>query len=414
MRFCTRCFYPENHPLGITFNAEGVCSGCRIHDEKFNLDWQAREVKLQTILDAFRDQSGSTYDCIVPISGARDSFFIVDLLKRKYGMKPLTVMYNRHYNTLVGIRNLALLRTRLDCDFLQLVLQPQTVRRIMRETFHRTASFHWHAIAGQTVFPVQIAVRLKIPLIIWGVHQGCDQVGMFSHTDEVEMTRKYRHEHDLLGLEAEDLVDGVERLSETELRPLMYPHDTELAKVGVRGIYLSNYIPWDTKAFHETMLDRYGYEAIEQQRTFDTYNEADCVHYNGAHDLIKFAKWGYSKVTDHATREMRWGRLTREQGAVLIRRFRDRHANDLGQLLEFIEISEAKFHETVDRHRDPRAWKEVDGEWRLRFDPLQAVGHAQSEAPAADPMANCEFRVNRRLERQENEDYPLLHRGWVE
>ena len=67
-------------------------------------------------------------------------------------------------------------------------------------------SIYWHCIAGQTVFPVQIACKFKIPLIIWGAHQGVDQVGMFSHTDEVEMTRKYRKEHDLMGYEAEDLL----------------------------------------------------------------------------------------------------------------------------------------------------------------------------------------------------------------
>ena len=80
-------------------------------------------------------------------------------------------------------------------------------------------SVYWHCLAGQTVFPVQIAARFKIPLVIWGHHQGLDQVGMFSHTDEVEMTRKYREEHDLMGVEAEDLAARSELLSEEDLEP---------------------------------------------------------------------------------------------------------------------------------------------------------------------------------------------------
>ena len=133
MRYCKRCLYPENHPLNLTFDAEGVCSGCRVHEEKDTLDWRVREGRLARILDQFRDRSGRNFDCVVPVSGARDSYFIVHTLVKRYGLKPLFVSYNRHHNTERGIRNLAYLRTNFDGDYMQQVVAPQTIKRVTRE-----------------------------------------------------------------------------------------------------------------------------------------------------------------------------------------------------------------------------------------------------------------------------------------
>ena len=105
MQFCTRCLYTSAHPLHITFDEEGLCSGCQVHEEKDQLDWAERSEKFQHIFNHYRCRSGKNYDCIIPVSGARDSYFIVHTVKNVYGMNPLLVTYNKHYNTAVGIRN---------------------------------------------------------------------------------------------------------------------------------------------------------------------------------------------------------------------------------------------------------------------------------------------------------------------
>ena len=115
MQVCNRCLYMSSHPLHLTFDEEGVCSGCRIHEEKDRLDWVGRATKLTGILDGYRSKTGRNYDCIIPVSGARDSYFIVHTIKNKYGMNPLLVTYNKQYNTTVGVRNLANLRIRFNC-----------------------------------------------------------------------------------------------------------------------------------------------------------------------------------------------------------------------------------------------------------------------------------------------------------
>jgi hypothetical protein len=180
-----------------------------------------------------------------------------------------------------------------------------TVKKITRSTLSRYGSVYWPVLAGHTAFPVQIATRFKIPLIIWGAHQGVEQVGMFSHEHEVEMTRRYRKDHDLFGMEADDLLSVFDILKEEDVWQYRYPDDQQLNEVGVRGIYLGNYVRWDPKTQHEEMVRMYDYMGASFARTFDTYDFVDCFNYMDIHDILKLYKHGYSKVTDHACREIR-------------------------------------------------------------------------------------------------------------
>jgi N-acetyl sugar amidotransferase len=315
---CQRCLYPSDHPLGLIIDSEGICSGCRIHEEKDSLDWQERWSKLEHLVTEYRSHDKSNYDCIVPVTGGQDSYYIVHLVKEKLGLNPLLVTYNKYWNTPVGIKNLANLRIRFNCDIVVQNVNPVAVKNIVKTTLRTMGSLYWHCIAGQTVFPVQTAVRYKIPLIIWGAHQGLEQVGMFSHEHEVEMTRRYRKDHDLMGYEADDLLTTFDTLSESDIWQYRYPDDHDLNSIGVRGIYLGNYVRWDPKAQHELMIEKYNYQTARFSRTFDCYDYVDCHHYMHLHDEIKLLKAGFSKVTDHACREIRHGRLTREQAISLV------------------------------------------------------------------------------------------------
>lgn len=385
MQVCKRCLYTSGHPLNLTFDDDGVCSGCRVHEEKDQLDWNDRASKLAGILENYRSGSGRNYDCIIPVSGGRDSYFIVHTIKNVFGMNPLLVTYNKQYNTGVGIRNLANLRIRFDCDIMTLTVNPETVKNITRSTLRRFGSMYWHCLAGQTVYPVQIAVKFKIPLIIWGAHQGVDQVGMFSHFDEVEMTRKYRKEHDLMGFEAEDLIDDFDNVTENDVMPFLYPDNKELEQVGVRGIYLNNYIRWDSRAQHELMIQEHGYETASQTRTFDTYNDVDCWNYSDVHDYIKWLKHGYGKVLDHACREIRLRRMTREQGIELVQQYQSREPLNLQLFLGWLGMTENAFHYIVDQHRNERIWeRDENWNWKMRSDAYQTSLNSRDRRQALD------------------------------
>ena len=221
---------------------------------------------------------------------------------------------------------------------------------------------YWHSIAGQTAFPVQTAINYKIPLIIWGAHQGIEQVGMFSHTHEVQMTRRYRKDHDLMGLEAEDLIDvaNTSLLNEDDIFQYIYPSDDHINSIGVIGLYLNNYFRWDPKRQHELMIKKFGYKTCKFNRTFDSYDYVDSYVYMEIHDLLKIYKHGYSKVTDHACREIRHKRISRSQGIDLVKKYEHEQIRYADLFCKWLGINKKSLEYVLNRNRNRKFWEEYE------------------------------------------------------
>jgi len=414
MIYCKRCLYPANHPYGMIFDDESVCMGCRIHEEKDSINWGEKFKQLEHILHATKNRKDSkSFDCIIPVTGGGDSYFIVHMVKNVLGLNPLLVNYNSQYNTKVGIRNLANLSTVFDCDIIQSTVSPESLKKITRHTLKKYGNMYWHVLAGYLSFPVQVAVRFKIPLIIWGVQPWSEQTGMFSHLDEVEMTERCRKEHGLMGISAEDLVDKDADISRSDIQPFIYPFDNEIEAVGVRGIYLSNYIRWDSKKQHEKMIDLYGYESAIQERTFNTYEDVHCFHSAGIHDYIKFLKYGYSKVTDHASREIRLKRMTRKEGIDLVQNYTYHIPSDMQLFLDWIEMSEQEFLDCVWDRRDEDIWCNKEGEWILK----DSIVNHESDITSVclDKIEDCHFKITQSAEPETPDDeYLLMGRTYID
>ena len=409
--FCKRCLYSTTHPLGLTLDHEGICSGCRIHEEKDTLDWSARWEMLRGKVNPYRNVTGANYDCIVPVTGAQDSYYIVHLVKEKLGLNPLLVSYNKYFNTPLGIRNLANLRIRFNCDILYQNINPVSVKNITRSTLRQFGSIYWPILAGQTVFPVQTAVRYKVPLIIWGAHQGLEQVGMFSHKHEVEMTRRYRKDHDLMGREADDLLSVFDTLNEGDIWQYRYPADEALNAVGVRGIYLGNYVRWDPKDQHELMIREKGYQTSRFNRTFDSYDYVDCFNYMDIHDLLKLYKHGYSKVTDHASREIRFGRLTRDEGLSLVIRHEQASLAYSRTFCDWLGVTQRALQFLMDQHRSLKFWNQIEpGKWD--FNGLSAYQRRDNLGNAISVDFSNTFEVNAKLEYDRDSKYITIGKGF--
>ena len=381
-------------------DAEGICSGCRIHEEKDSLDWAARWKRLEDLVTPYRVSTGKAYDCIVPVTGANDSYYIVYLVKERLGLNPLLVTYNKYFNTPLGIRNLANLRIRFNCDILYQNVNPVSVKNITRTTLRELGSIYWPCIAGQTVFPVQTAVRYKVPLIIWGAHQGVEQVGMFSHENEVEMTRRYRKDHDLMGYEADDLLSIFDTLNEDDIWQYRYPEDSRISEVGVRGIYLGNYVRWDPKAQHEEMAKLFQFQGARFNRTFDTYDHVDCYNYMDLHDHIKFLKNGYSKVTDHACREIRHGRLSKDNAQKIVLNYQNKPLTQLEKFLEWLGINQRGLEFILKQHAC--FYKAIVD----RGDMCDTAGLEEST------INKLGFQAQGRLDNHELDRYITMGKGW--
>lgn len=309
-RKCRACLYDSRHPFGLTFDETGLCSGCITHNEKTSLNWKDRFAQLNKLVQPHRGRKGG-YDCVIPVRGTAEYFYVVDVVKNQLGLNPLLVAFNSQFNSTVGIENLDLIRDTFNCDVLLKTQSPQTYRKLIRETLSRFGSVHWPFLAGHTVWPVRVAVQHKIPLIVWPVHQPTEQAGMYSYLDENEMTRRSRHEHDLMRVEAHELCSVESLIGGHDVLTSLYPSDLELAATGVRGIYLSNYIPWDRRLNSENAVNRFGARAAVCPGTFDTYDHVDNLLYMSVHDAIKRRKLGYGRVRDHLCQEIRFGRVSR-------------------------------------------------------------------------------------------------------
>jgi len=375
MDYCKRCVYPANAKPGIVFDEQGVCSGCRSFEAKTihlgRIDWKERERRLRDLLDEYRArqrEKGSPFDCIVPVSGGKDSHFQVYTVKERYGLNPLLVSYNHAFNTPLGIRNLTNLVERMDCNLLRFSTAPGSAKRIARAMLLRVGDVTWHYHAGIMTFPIRAAVQYDVPLVIWGEEGFSELVGMYNVDDFVEFTKKKRQEHSMRGFEPEDLLlDSDSGLTAYDLAPFFYPSDEDLERVGVRGIYLSNFMPWDGRAQAEFVIEKLGFETAQsRERTFNLYAKIDDIHASGLHDYLKYLKFGYGRATDDASNEVRHGRMTRERAIEMVARYDHVRPSDTDVFLRSAGMTEAELLAAIEPMRDPAIWeRDASGAWRV-------------------------------------------------
>lgn len=365
MQYCTRCVYPGVAATALTFDENGVCSGCRTHDEQKTVDWAERETWFRELCDEYRSKDGKRHDCLIPVSGGKDSFYQIHLLKVVYGMNPLLVTYNENNETEVGKRNIQRMKDVFGCDYFNFTPSVETLKRLNRVGLRKMGDPDMHAHLGINSIPIQIAVKYEVPLIIWGEHGFMNLGGMHSYKDMVEYTARYRVEHLLRGYDWHDFV-GEDGIQEKDMLWGKYPDDEEIERVGVRGIFISNYFGWNQNIHSKEMIDRYGFEVnpLPFDRTYKRDSNLNNIHDNGIHDYMKYVKFGYGRVTDHVCRDIRNGDMTRDEGIRLVRQYDHVVPSDIGRWLEYTGMSYEEMVEIADRFRDPRAWvKNEYGQW---------------------------------------------------
>jgi len=366
MRYCSRCVYPQI-AVFVTLEDTGACSGCRVSDQKKEIDWKERGEMLREILEEYRSKDGSNYDCIIPVSGGKDSYFQTYTIKEVYGLKPLLVTYHGNNYLPEGQRNLERMRHVFDVDHVIFSPSVRVLVKMNRLGFIKQGDMNWHAHCGIITYPVQVAVKHKIPLIIWGEHGPTHIGGQHSLYDLVEMNARARKEHYLRGFDWYDFIEDTEGLTEQNLLWAKYPSDEALEAVGVRQIHLGNYVYWDENIHGKLVTDKFAFEPAREpfERTYRRFSNLDDMHENGIHDYLKFVKFGYGRATDHASKDIRVGHMTRKQGIEMVRKYDHvKPRRDLSRWLDYVGMSETEFDRIADTFRDPRVWwKDTNGIW---------------------------------------------------
>jgi N-acetyl sugar amidotransferase len=282
----------------------------------------------------------------------------------EYGLKPLLVTYHGNNYLPEGQRNLDRMREKLGVDHMVFGPSVDVLKKLNKGCFELMGDMNWHAHAGIKTYPMHVAVKLKIPLVIWG-EITWSIAGMFDPDDYVQYNKRTVFEHDMRGYTKDDMLKNIPGLSEKDLVWLTMPSDNEIKEAGTIGIYIGNFFKWDPNVHANEMKEKYGFEFAEIpfERTYRKMSNLDDMHENGMHDYLKFIKFGYGRATDHASKDIRSGYMTRDEGVEIVRKMDHIKSQDLKRWLEYVDMTESKFDEIADKFRDPRVWKIKVGEW---------------------------------------------------
>lgn len=361
VKYCKKCVMPSSSAIPVQFDENGVCSGCNTFNQKVDIDWDRRGKQFAKLLSQYENKDNTNYDCIIPVSGGKDSYFQVHMVKNVFKMNPLLVTYNAYNWTKTGYENLHNMREAFNCDHIIHTPSIDVLKKMNRIGFEMTGDMNWHCHSGIFTYPFIVAVEKKIPLVIYGGHGFMDLGGMHSYNDYVEFTQRFRVEHCLRGYDWQNFLghEGRDSLLEKQLLCYKFPKDEDIKDVGVRGIYISNYVEWSGNN-NARIAKEYGFKENDEpfERTYRRISNLDDMHENGIHDYMKYIKFGYGRATDHVIKDIREGIMTREDGIEIVKKMDPLKSKDLYRWLEYVDMNEEEFDRIADTFRNKGVWEQ--------------------------------------------------------
>lgn len=350
---------PNTKP-DLHLDNDGVCNACRSYEQRSEVDWDSRYKELQIILKKYRNKDNSNWDCIVPVSGGKDSTYqVVRMLQM--GLNPLCVTSTACDLSEIGRTNIENIKN-LGVDYLEMSPNSLIRSKLNRIGLKQVGDISWPEHVGIFTIPVRAAVQFNIPLIVWGENSQNEYGGPAAAANNDILNRRWLEEFGgLLGMRVADLI-GMEGIEQKHTIPYTYPSDAELKKVGVTGLFLGHYIPWDGLSN----------ALIAQANGFNTYHkvvEGSMVSYEnldncqtGIHDYFKFLKFGFGRATDIACTHIRRGRLTRKDGLETVKRLDglfpwEYLGKSLEKILKPLEINVEEFIKICDQFTNKKIFK---------------------------------------------------------
>jgi N-acetyl sugar amidotransferase len=341
---------------------------------------------LKNILKEAKAKAGNNYDCILPISGGKDSFFQAHVLTRIYNMKPLAVTFSHNLYSETGYYNLQLLLETFNIDHIQFTPNRRLVNNLLKKSIYEIGDTCWHCHAGVGAFPLQIAVKFRIPLLIWG-ESIAEASGRASYKDPVhKFDRDYFTKVSAKVLPEKMQMEGI---TLRDLLPFELPSYEEIDAAGVHGIHLGDFVFWDDERQTEFIRDTYGWRETEMEGSYKGYKSAECIM-AGMHDFTCYLKRGFGRGTSQASVDVRVGLLSRDEGMILAARTDRQRPEVLDYYLtvtginepEFYEIMKEKRHEKLKETELPVIAKNHPNKERILPFPLQVIerlrGHPDS------------------------------------
>ena len=358
LKYCSRCVMPHTKP-DLHIDEHGVCNACRAYEQRREVDWDLRRAELLTVLQRYR-KGDSNWDCIVPVSGGKDSTYQV-IRMLQLGLNPLCVTSTTCDLADIGRKNIENLK-RLGVDYVEFTPNPVVRAKLNRIGLTQVGDISWPEHVGIFTIPVRAAVQFNVPLIVWGENAQNEYGGPAAAAQDNVLTRRWLEEFGgLLGMRVTDLVStyGIEA---RQLLMYQYPTDEELQRVGVTGLFLGHYLPWDGLS-NALIAQANGFTTYERavEGSMVNYENLD-NHQTGIHDYFKFLKFGFSRATDIACLHVRRDRISRQDALEIVRcndgRFPWSYlGKPLADILAPLEMSVDEFVKVCDQFTNKKVFK---------------------------------------------------------
>jgi N-acetyl sugar amidotransferase len=312
---CTTCIMPETRP-DCPFDAEGRCAACVTYaKERTTTDWAKRREEFRAILERYKSKDGSNYDCIVPVSGGKDSTFQVRTIL-SMGYNPLCVTATTCNLTETGRKNIENLKAQ-GVDYIEISVDPGFRALVNKIALEKAGDISWPEHVTIFTTPVRMAVQLGIPLIVWGENAQAEYGGPAGEAKKNVLDSKWLNRYGgLCGFSVDDLakIDGIDK---RKLIQFTYPSDEELARVGVTGAYLGYYVPWSGPSNAVTAVAHGMHVWPRRIRgAWHNYENLDNAS-NGIHEYFMYLKYGFGRSTSQACIAVRRGIISREEALLI-------------------------------------------------------------------------------------------------
>jgi N-acetyl sugar amidotransferase len=361
LRYCTRCIYPDTKP-DLTFDADGVCSACQNYKARGEVDWVARRTEFLEVVERYRTPGATNYDCLVPVSGGKDSTYQV-LRLLECGVNPLCVTATTDSLSEIGRRNIENIKS-LGVDYIEVTLNPVVRRKLNKLALIEVGDISWPEHVSIFTVPVRVAAQMGVKLIVWGENPQNEYGGPAAAGRSSTLDRRWLQEFGgLLGLRVSDLPEMGFRPK--DLIQYTYPTDVELKAAGVSAIFLGHYFPWDGYA-NALYAQAFGFETspVLVEGSLASYENLD-NHQTGIHDYFKYLKFGFGRATDIANNHIRRGRITREDAVRMVARHDGLFpwtclGKPIDEILDEIDMTLTEFIAVCDRFTNKKIFRVND------------------------------------------------------
>lgn len=362
--FCKKCTISNQRPR-ITFDEHGVCSACNYSTFKRTLNWEEREAELAALCDRFRQKSG--YDVLVPCSGGKDGGFTALYLKKRHGMKPLTCTWGANLYTQIGWDNLERFISIGGFDNVLSRPSGQVNRKLTKLAFEHLGDPFQGFIYGQTNFPMKVATQYGIPLVMYGENGEVEYGGNMKNAYKPTRDITDADEHYFSGIPPEEWVKH--GLTERDLEPYMGVPIEKLHAVGVEIHFMGYYKFWDPQENFYYCVENYDFRPNTERNegTYSKYASLD-DKIDGMHYYLAYAKFGIGRTTSDSAHEIRDGKITREEGIALVKKFDGEFPRKNHQeFLDYCGMTDEESNRIIDSWRADHIWEQNStGQWQLK------------------------------------------------